>query len=112
MPRECCDVASCRQCRQTSSECPPKRMRRATGLRKASDCRDRAERQGGGARGLCWLDVDVIRSVVRFGYETASGRNVGSVVGYYKQTPAGRRMSRTDVAFGAHVRDCVGERRV
>lgn len=75
-------------------------MRRATGLRKASDCRDRAERQGGGARGLCWLDVDIVRSVVRSGYETASGRNVGSVVGYYKQTPAGRRMSRTDVAFG------------
>jgi hypothetical protein len=75
-------------------------MRRATGLRKASDCRNRAERQRGGARGLCWLDVEGGRWVVRLDTRLRVGGCVSSVVGYYKQTPAGRRMSRTDVAFG------------
>jgi hypothetical protein len=46
-------------------------MRRATGLRKASDCRDRAERQCGGSGGLCWLKVELFGAVVRLGYEDA-----------------------------------------
>lgn len=47
-------MAWCLGCRQKNPRCPPKRMRRATVLRKASDCRYRAESQRGGTGGLCW----------------------------------------------------------
>ena len=75
-------------------------MRRATGLRKACDRGYRAERQGGGCGGLCWRAVELLGAVVRLVTKLQVGRCVSEVVGYYKQTPAGRRMSRADVAFG------------
>ena len=49
-------------------------MRRATGLRKASDCRYRAERQRGGAVGLCRQQVELVEVGGEIGYGTASWR--------------------------------------
>ena len=62
-------------------------------------------RVSGGEAGwrLWWavlVGVELLGVVVRLITRLQVGRCVSAVVGYYKQTPAGRRMSRTDVAFG------------
>jgi hypothetical protein len=54
MPSEWCEVVRCYRCRsrQTWSELSPERVKRAMGLRKASDSRYRAGSQRGDDVGL------------------------------------------------------------